>query len=275
MSAVLRSRMFLFRILSFVIVSFFLLNAVFYWLQPGMLFYPLKQLDATPNDWGLQYEDVALKTSDNIQLHGWFVPVENSKKVVLFFHGNGGNISHRGESIMIFNQLGLNVFIIDYRGYGLSEGEITEQGLYNDAMSAWQYLTQQRGYKKSDVIVFGRSLGGAVATQLASLVKPRALILESTFTSVRDMANKVLPVVANFIYLRFNFDTEKRIRQVTVPVLVMHSPDDDIVPFALGKRVFAAANEEKEFYKLRGNHNNGFIESMPSYQKVIRRFIIQ
>ena len=177
-----------------LILGLVLINTWFYLLQPSMLFYPYQQLDAVPSDWGMAYENVEINTSDNVRLHGWYLPAKNATKVLLFFHGNGGNISHRGESLQIFHQLGLNVLIIDYRGYGLSDGELSEQGVYRDAMAAWQYLLQ-RGFKQSDIIIFGRSLGGAVATQLASNVKPAALILESSFSSIRDMASRVLPLI--------------------------------------------------------------------------------
>lgn len=262
-------------ILSFAAVAVLLLNALFYILQPSMMFHPYSKLDVTPTDWGLVYDDVELITADNIKLHGWFLPVGNAKQVVLFFHGNGGNISHREESLKIFNKLGLNVFIIDYRGYGLSEGKMSEQGLYLDAMAAWQYLINQRGYLAKNIIVFGRSLGGAVATQLASQVQPRALIIESTFSSVNDMASKILPLVSSLIYLRYDFNTVFNIKQVTVPVLVMHSPDDDIIPFEYGLKVFAAANTPKIFHELQGSHNSSFMQNIPQYQNTIMQFLAE
>lgn len=263
----------LINILSFIVIGLVLLNAWFYLLQPSMLFYPYKDLDAIPTDWGLAYENVELVTSDNIRLHGWYLPSKNAKQVALFFHGNGGNISHRGDSLKIFHELGLNVLIIDYRGYGLSEGKLSEQGLYRDAMAAWQYLVNKRGYKANDIILFGRSLGGSVATQLASQVKPRALIIESCFSSVRDMASRMMPLVSKLIYLRYSLDTEHTISKVNLPVLVMHSPDDEIIPFQLGQKIFTAANSPKYFYELRGGHNDGFMVSMPMYKEVIKTFL--
>ncbi len=259
-------------IFSLIVIGVLLLNAWFYFMQPRMMFYPYKKLDATPSDWGLAYENVKLVTSDNIELHGWYLPANNARQVVLFFHGNGGNISHRGSSLKIFHNLGLNVLIFDYRGYGLSKGKPTEQGLYLDAMAAWQYLVKQRGYTETDIIIFGRSMGAAVATQLASQVQPGALIVESAFSSVKDMASKILPLVYKLIYLRYDFNTESIIKQVRVPVLVMHSPGDEIVPFQFGKKVFAAANAPKDFYELQGSHNNGFMQSMPGYQQAIESF---
>jgi len=152
--------------LSAALVALLVLNGMMFVQQSSMIFFPYARLDATPATWGLQYEDVNLTTSDGVQLHGWYIPHNDSSRVLLFFHGNAGNISHRGESVMIFHRLGLNVFIIDYRGYGKSQGEPNEPGLYKDAAAAWQYLTGERGIDKDNIIIFGRSLGGAVATQL-------------------------------------------------------------------------------------------------------------
>ena len=252
-----------------------ILNVWLYRQQVGMLFYPDKDLEATPADWNLPYKDVTITSSDHLKLHGWYLPVAGSKQVVLFFHGNGGNISHRGDSLKIFHHLGLSTLIIDYRGYGKSEGSISEQGLYRDARAAWQYLLEQRAYHASDIVILGRSLGGAVATQLASRVQARALIIESTFSSVKDMAQMMMPVVSRLVYLRYTFDTASVIRRVKSPLLQMHSPADDIIPYTLGQKVFAAANSPKYFYALRGSHNDGFIESQPGYEQAIRTFLAQ
>ncbi len=261
------------KIILLVAVAIALFNILVFINQPNMLFYPYRQLDATPADWGMQYEDVVITTSDGMRLHGWYLPAANAKKVVLFFHGNAGNISHRSDSLAIFHSLGINVFIIDYRGYGKSEGSVTEQGLYLDAMAAWDYLTGTRLFKPDDIVIFGRSLGGAVATTLAGKVQPHALIIESTFSSTRDMANLMMPLLSRVIIMRYAFDTERAIKSVNVPVLVMHSRDDEIIPFELGKKVYEAANESKTFYLLVGGHNDGFIKSMPGYRYRLKTFL--
>ena len=255
------------------VLGFVLFNIVLYYQQPGMLFYPLTRLDAAPSDWGLAYEDVYLTTPDNIKIHGWYVPKKSAKQVVLFFHGNGGNIAHRGDSLKIFHQLGVSTLIIDYRGYGRSEGKPDEQGMYLDARAAWDYLTGSQGFQPQDVIIFGRSIGGAVATQLASQVKPRALILESTFSSVEDMASIYMPGISRLIYMRYQFDTAARISQVKAPLLLMHSQDDDVIPYILGLKVFEAANRPKYSYELVGDHNTGFLNSMPGYAEALSGFL--
>jgi fermentation-respiration switch protein FrsA (DUF1100 family) len=272
MPVISQSRIFI-KVSLLIVAAITLFNILVFINQPSMLFYPYRQLDATPLDWGMQYEDVAITTSDGIRLHGWYLPAADAKKVVLFFHGNAGNISHRSESLAIFHSLGLSVLIIDYRGYGKSEGSVSEQGLYRDAVAAWNYLAETRSFKPDDIVIFGRSLGGAVAANLAGKVQPRALIVESTFSSTRDMANKMMPVLSRMIIMRYAFDTERAIQAVHAPVLVMHSRDDEIIPYELGKKVYEAAREPKTFYLLVGGHNDGFTRSMPGYRYRLKTFL--
>jgi len=249
-----------------------LLNLLMFFQQSSMTFYPYKALGATPADWQLDYEDVMLNTEDGVDLHGWYLPRKGAQRVVLFFHGNGGNISHRGDSLDIFHRLGFNVFIIDYRGYGQSDGSPSETGLHKDAQAAWQYLTEQRGFAAGDIVMFGRSLGGAVASRLAADVQPGALVVESTFSSARDMAQSLFPLLSRVIVMRYDFKTSTYIKQVRSPVMVIHSPNDDIIPFHLGEKVYAAANEPKSFMRLQGDHNSGFLASQPGYEQSLARY---
>ena len=165
----------MFSVLTTLILIIAVISGFMYVNQPGMIFFPIKELRDAPSNWGMQYEDVLMTTADDIELHGWYIPNQNSKKTLLFFHGNAGNISHRGESVKIFHDLGLNVFIFDYRGYGRSKGEPNEKGLYEDARTAWRYLIETKGMNGDSIILFGRSLGGAVATKLGSEVDASAL----------------------------------------------------------------------------------------------------
>lgn len=244
-----------------------------YVMQPTMVFLPSRELAATPADWGLEHEDVWLQTEDGVRIHGWYLPHPGARRVLLFFHGNAGNISHRQTSLEIFHRLGINLLILDYRGYGRSEGRPSEAGLYRDARAAWDYLVGLRGVAPSDIIVFGRSLGGAVAAQLASRVQPGALILESTFSSARDLAREIYPILSWLIVPCFDFDTVERLGAASCPVLVVHSRDDEIIPFALGRRVFEAAREPKAFHELRGDHNGGFLFSQPDYERALAGFL--
>ena len=259
--------------LTAILVGLFVLNGWMYLQQAGMTFYPDRLLSATPASWGLEYEDVFLTAEDGVKLHGWYIPRQGSDRVLLFLHGNAGNISHRGESIAVFHRLGLNVLIFDYRGYGQSQGEPSERGLYQDAAAAWHYLIGTRGFDGEDIILFGRSLGGVVAANLASEVQAGGVILESTFSSARDVAGSLFPILSRFIVMRYGFDTVGYLKGVACPVLVLHSPEDDIIPFYLGEKVFQAAGEPKLFVKMQGGHNGGFLQSQPRYEQELGRFI--
>ncbi len=257
----------------FLLFGLALLNGFMYLQQPSMIFFPYSTLDQNPTEWGLAYEDVFLDTEDGVRLHGWYIPRHGAKQTLLFFHGNAGNISHRGDSVEVFHRLGLNVFIFDYRGYGKSQGETDETGLYKDARTAWRYLIKERGLDGENVILFGRSLGGAVAAELASEIRPGGLVLESTFSSAKDVANAIFPILSRLIFLRYDFNTTARVRRLACPLLVLHSPDDEIIPFQLGEKLFRAANEPKSFVKMRGDHNNGFLMSQPDYERALAAFV--
>ena len=259
-------------VFSLSILILFVVNTYLYMNQSNMVFYPSNDVDVSPDDWQLSFEKVNLSTKNNAKISGWFIPHPQAKKTVLFFHGNGGNISHRGDSIYIFHKLKLNVLIIDYVGYGESEGSPSEQGLYQSADAAWQYLVSNKKIKPENIVIFGRSLGGAVAVDLASRVKAGGLILESTFSSVRDVVESAFPFMSPFIYLRYSFDSFSKIKNISVPTLVIHSPDDGVIPFELGVKLFKGLNTEKDFLQIRGSHNDGFMQSISSYMPSIRSF---
>lgn len=234
---------------------------------------PGRALTASPGNIGLEYEDVSLATSDGEQLHGWYVPSANSKGIVLFFHGNAGNISHRLDSIEIFHQLGLDTLIIDYRGYGQSSGKTTEQGTYLDAQAAWSYLVDERGIAADKIIVFGRSLGGAIGAWLGTQQTPAAMIIESSFTSGIDMARQLYPFLPVRLITRLRYPVAEYAGHLDCPVLVVHSRDDEIIPFAMGRSIYAAVKQRKTFLELHGDHNNGFLISRHAYIAGLNDFI--
>lgn len=260
-------------VIAWIGAALVLLNLLFWVLQPGMVFYPTRTLDATPADWGLPFEDLTLPTPDGETLHGWFVPSPGATKSLLFLHGNAGNISHRGASIEIFHRLGLNVLIIDYRGYGRSTGTASEDGVYLDARAAWDYLVEERHVAPQDIVIFGRSLGGAIAVDLAARVPAGGLILESSFSSARDVARHLYPLLSSLVRLRMQLDSEGKIGEVSAPLLILHSPSDEIIPYSLGRRLFDAAPEPKRFADLIGGHNDGFLLSQPAYQQTLNEFL--
>jgi fermentation-respiration switch protein FrsA (DUF1100 family) len=238
-----------------------------------MMYYPVRALSATPSDYGIDYESVDFATDDGLKLNGWWIPAANERAVLLFFHGNAGNIGDRLESVEIFRRLGLTVFIVDYRGYGISEGRPSEKGTYLDGRAAWKYLTEERGIDPSHIVLFGRSLGAAVATELAVAHPPRALILESAFTSVPDMASRLFPWLPVRHVLGMRYDNLKRIGDIDRPLLIVHSRDDEIIPFEHGRRLFEAAAEPKEFLEIRHGHNDGFVLSGALYSDGLAAFL--
>ncbi len=258
-----------------VVTSYGLLIAVLYFMQGRMLYLPGvpgRTLAMTPVDVGMDYQDVSIKTADGVTLHGWFV-VGRSSQVLLFFHGNAGNISHRLDSIRQFLNLGLSVLIIDYRGYGQSGGRTTESGIYRDADAAWRYLTENRGISNSDIVIFGRSLGASAASWLAAQHQPLALIVESSFTSVPDIAQELYPWLSARWLSRFSHATRDYVRDVRCPVLVAHSRDDEIIPFHHGEAIFAAANEPRTLLVLNGTHNDAFLREESAYIEGVRTFL--
>jgi fermentation-respiration switch protein FrsA (DUF1100 family) len=210
-----------------------------------------------------------------VRLSAWFIPHPAPRATLLFFHGNAGNLSHRVESIRLFHDLGLSVFIIDYRGYGQSEGSPTETGTYRDATAAWDYLVDERRIAPQEIVIFGRSLGGAIAAELASHTRPAALILESAFTSVPNMAARLYPWLPVRWLSRYRYDTRRALEATSSPVLIIHSREDDIIPYAEGEQLFAHAREPKRFLKILGGHGNGFLISRDAYERGIDDFLVR
>ncbi len=256
-------------------VGYGLLVTLVYLMQGRMLYLPDmpgRALDLTPADVGLDYEDVWIDTADGVRLHGWYVPGYSSR-VLLFFHGNAGNISHRLESLQQFRSLGLSTLIVDYRGYGQSKGRPTENGLYIDAEAAWKYLTRTRGLEPQSIILFGRSLGGSVAAWLAARKRPLALIVESSFTSVPDVAGEIYPWLPVRWLSRLRHATRDYVASANCPVLVVHSRDDEIIPFHHGEAIFDAAPQPKSLLVLSGGHNDAFILDSKNYLDGLSSFL--
>lgn len=262
----------LWSILLLVVGLYLGITALLFFFQNRLIYFPLRHLALTPAAKGLTYETVRFEAADGVKLTGWFVPAEPARGTVLFFHGNAGNISHRLESIEVFHRLGLNTFIIDYRGYGQSEGSPSEQGTYLDAEAAWRYLIDEREISPDKIIFFGRSLGGGVAAWLAEKHPPALLILESTFTSVPDLAAQLYPFLPVRLLARVHYNTLERLSQIKAPILIGHSLDDKVIPYNHGRRLFAAAPEPKGFLELHGRHNDGFMVSR-NYESSLEAFI--
>lgn len=243
--------------------------------QSRLLFLPDsggRALLADPGSLGLAFNEVAVQTQDGESLHGWYLPTPEARGTLLFFHGNAGNISHRLDSLSLFAGLRLNVLIIDYRGYGQSSGQADEQGAYRDAQAAWAWLMAQ-GQAPDRVLIFGRSLGGAIATDLATRVAAAGLIVESSFTSVPDRAAELYPFAPVRWLARIQFDSLHKIKSLAMPLLVVHSREDELIPFAHGQRLFDAAPSPKTLLLIAGSHNEGFRQSLALYRAGLERFI--
>lgn len=241
--------------------------------QDRLLYVPSARVEGAPSDIGLAYEDVTLRAADGVTLHGWFVPHPRARAVVLFFHGNGGNVAHSLDMLEIFDRLGLSAFILDYHGYGRSGGTPSEQATYLDAQAAWDYLTRQRGIPPRQIVVFGRSLGAAVASWLLARERPAAAVIESGFTSLPNLAADRYPWLPAHRLSRYRYETLTNLRRAACPVLVAHSPDDEVVPFRHGRELFEAIPGEKAFLELRGDHNGGFRQVGDAYPRALGEFI--
>ena len=249
-----------------------------YVVQDSLIFHPSNNLSGpqgTPDSINLNYEDVYLTSTQDRKIHGWLVPHSEPIATVLFLHGNAGNISHRLDTLRIFHELSLSTFIIDYQGYGLSEGKPSEENCYDDALAAWNYLRQDNNLEVDDIIVFGRSMGGGVASWLASKHSPQLLILESAFESIVKMGQKRYPFLPISILTRTHFDTASRIQQIQTPVVFIHSTQDEIVPYSHSKNLYQITSEPKHFFNLTGSHNTGFLENELNYKSIFLTLINQ
>lgn len=250
-----------------VILLFLFQSRLVYFPQIG------RAITTTPQAYGLGFEPVGIRTEDGETLHAWWVPAKDPRGTILFFHGNAGNISHRIDYLLMFNRLGYAALIVDYRGYGKSTGTPSEEGTYRDASAAWRWLTQTRGLRPDDIVFVGESLGGAVAGWLAVRHPPRALVLMSTFTSAPDLGAQVYPFIPVRLISRFSYDNRAYVGQIKVPVLIAHSREDDIIPFAHGRKIFEAASEPKQFLEMHGGHNDGFIFMREEWVKTLAAFL--
>ena len=243
-------------------------------LEDRFIFFPDNEFHGSPADVGLEYRDITFTTSDGHRLHGWFIPGPR-RVTMLWFHGNGGNISHRVDNIaMIHHRLGANVFIFDYRGYGQSPGKPSERGTCEDAQAALSYLRGMPEVAGHRIVLFGRSLGGAVAVDLAASEQVEGVILESTFTSIRSMARRAYPFLPLGPFLRTRYDSLAKIGRLSSPVLFVHSEDDEIVPYEEGVRLHEAAPEPKRFHSISGaGHNETYTSGGEAYWQALDDFL--
>jgi uncharacterized protein len=255
------------------------LIAIMSLLESRLLFFPTKSLDATPPDFGLESEDLRLTTSDGVGLRGWWIraagigPRSSARHVVLLFHGNAGNVSHRLERAKLFaERLGTDLFLVDWRGYGLSAGKPSESGLYRDGLAIYD-AARERGFSPEQIVLLGESLGCPVALEVALRRPVSRVALETPFLSVPALARQHYPFVPSFL-VRSRFDAESRIRRVTAPKLIVAAERDEIAPPSHARRLHEVAAEPKELYVVPGaGHNDVYSTGGGPYLLLWRRFL--
>jgi uncharacterized protein len=229
---------------------------------------PYDQALSIPN-----LRDCWIKTEDSVTIHAWFAPAESAKATLVVSHGNAGNISHRSLLLRSLQRHGFNVLMYDYRGYGRSEGTPTEDGIYKDGLAAYDYAVSLPEVEPERVFLWGTSLGGAVAIDVATHRPAAGLILESTFTSAKDVARLVYPFLPVHLFMHTKLNSIEKIRTLTVPILLIHGAHDSIVPIGLGRKLFNAANEPKDFYEIpNADHNDTFFIGGDDYFARVDRF---
>ena len=255
-----------------VILSYTGLCLVLFSCQTPIIFPRGGSIWQTPADAGFEYEDIHLDVFDKTT-HGWYVHADAPRGVVLFSHGNAGTIADRLDSVAIFRGMGFDVLIYDYGGYGLSTGRPSEKRCNADVAAAWRYLTEDREVAPGKIVLFGRSLGTGPTVDLASRELPAAVLLESPLLSVTRVAKGLYPFLPVNLLARHRFDNEAKINKVRAPLLILHSPSDEIIPFAHGQKLFELANEPKQFVELVGSHNDGYVATGERYVETIDRFL--
>jgi uncharacterized protein len=248
------------------------LIAIMSLMESRLLFFPTKSLDATPSDFGLESDDLRLTTSDGVALRGWWIRA-GGRRIVLLFHGNAGNVSHRLERAKLFaERLGTDLFLVDWRGYGLSAGKPSESGLYRDGLAIYD-AARERGFSPEQIVLLGESLGCPVALEVALQRPVSRVALETPFLSVPALARRHYPFVPSFL-VRSRFDAESRVRRVTAPKLIVAAERDEIAPPSHARRLYEVAAEPKELYVVPGaGHNDAYSTGGGPYLLLWRRFL--
>jgi len=243
-------------------------------LVESMIFYPERGVALRPEQLGIVGEEVFFSAEDGVRIHGFYLPAPGADRALLFLHGNAGNASHRLPNAADLVRLDCSVLLIDYRGYGLSEGRATEAGVYADARAGLNHLIEQRGFPESRIIVFGRSLGGAVAVDLAQERNLGGVILESTFPSIADVVSGGLGGALLGALAGRRFDSASKIGRIRAPLLFFHGDRDDVIDRELGRQLFDAAPEPKTFETIRGAGHNDLpqVGGRPYFER-IKKFL--
>ncbi len=237
--------------------------------EKGLIFFPIRELEATPKNYQLSHEEIFFPAADDTRLHGWFVPSSSPEvsTTLLWFHGNAGNISHRLENLALLHRyLNISIFIFDYREFGLSGGHISKAGTYLDARGAWKYLVEERGIDPNDILLFGRSLGTALAVDLASTEPCLGVVLEAAFTSSHDMLKRYFFGTIPPELTQSTYDNLAKIHLIQAPFLFIHGEYDEAIPVEMAQRLYQAARDPKRFYLVPGSgHNDTYVVGGSEY----------
>jgi len=250
-----------------LLLLYWAVGTILYFMQSRFLYKPVKGVVYTPEELGIEFQDVSLVTADGVRLTGWYIPPRGQSYTVIFCHGNGGNIMHRLDTINLFSEMGFGFFVFDYRGYGDSQGKTAEAGTYLDAEAAYSWLSEGKGIAEDRIIIFGRSLGASIAANLAGKVSCGGLVLENAFTSYVAMGRRMYPYMPVGWFAKFRYDTKEYLKRVSCPVLFFHSKDDEIVPYEFGRELFDSLEGDKRFIDIFGRHNDSFLLSLDKYKK--------
>ncbi|MFQ5817342.1 MAG: alpha/beta hydrolase [Terriglobia bacterium] len=259
-----------------VLVAVLLVILLLRLFEDRFIYFPVKQADSEldPRFYGLGVEEVVFRAADGIELHAWYATPPGARFTLLYFHGNAGNLSYRIDNIAFLRGLPVNVFALDYRGYGRSQGRPSEAGLYRDAEAAYDYLTHRRGVPAERLVVLGQSLGAAVAVGLAARRPVAGLILEGGFPSVPRVAQRVMWLPGVHWLMRTRFDAAATLRRLRLPLLVAHCTADPVIPYDLGEELFRAANEPKWFVRFEADcHEPLYIADPNAYAERLRAFL--
>lgn len=253
--------------------TYLALSVMLFFFQERMVFVPGRKVFATPAAYKIDFEDLYLKTANGVTINAWYVPAKDAKYTVLFCHGNAGNIANRLETAAFYHNNGFNFMVFDYPGYGRSTGKPSDKGLLSSAETAWKYLTEIRKLDPKSIIVIGRSLGGSAASHLAAKYDPAMLCLEATFVSVKEAAKDVVPFMPVGLICRISLPTGENLSKVKCPVLLIHSPHDEVINYRHGERLFEIAPEPKEFHTLKGGHNDCWFIDQSRYAEIFKVFL--
>jgi len=257
-----------------VVTAIVSVGAFIYFFQAKFIYVPEREITVNPGNAGLKYDDVELTAEDGTLLHAWYVYAENPKGTILFCHGNAGNISERVDTIKIFHELEMDVMIFDYHGYGKSDGTPSEKGTYQDARAAWDYLVQKKDIPPDKIIIVGRSLGGGIASKLASEKESAGTVIESSFISIPEIAHDLYPFLPLIsVFSKIRYPVNDNVKKINTPIMFVHSVDDEIINIRHGEQNFKDANNPKKFIKLSGSHNECYFNCESVYRKAFKSFI--